>query len=283
MSTLTTSDHDRDSAGLTYVYPVLSRRAGGISLGVNFNTNNACNWRCIYCQVPNLERGVAPDIDLQLLTAELSGFIRQLQSGQFYQQYNLDPPLYPLKDIAISGNGEPTTAKNLEVAIQLIGEIALSHGVFPGSKYVLISNGSLVHQANVQAGLRKLHQFGGELWFKLDSATLAGRKLMNNAVISEQTLLTRLQLAAESCTLKLQTCMLGFHQQLWNEPEKQAYLQLLKTLRNLNIPIAEIMLYGLARASCQPEAEGLQKLSLLEMQEFADKVRLLGYAVSVSE
>ena len=40
-------DHDRDSAGMTYVYPVISRRAGGVSVGINLNTNKACNWRCI--------------------------------------------------------------------------------------------------------------------------------------------------------------------------------------------------------------------------------------------
>jgi wyosine [tRNA(Phe)-imidazoG37] synthetase (radical SAM superfamily) len=54
---LTVADHDRGSAGLTYVYPVVSRRAGGVSVGINLNVNNACNWRCIYCQVPGLTRG----------------------------------------------------------------------------------------------------------------------------------------------------------------------------------------------------------------------------------
>ena len=45
LQTLSVSDHDRNSAGLTYVYPVISRRAGGVSVGVNLNVNNACNWR----------------------------------------------------------------------------------------------------------------------------------------------------------------------------------------------------------------------------------------------
>ncbi|MBS0311602.1 MAG: radical SAM protein, partial [Proteobacteria bacterium] len=54
---LTSTNHDRDSAGMTYVYPVVSRRAGGVSVGINLNPNNACNWACVYCQVPNLTRG----------------------------------------------------------------------------------------------------------------------------------------------------------------------------------------------------------------------------------
>ncbi len=74
-TTLTTQDHSRDVAGLTYIYPVLSRRAGGISVGINFNVNNACNWRCVYCQVPGLSVGSAPDIDLLKLREELCFFL----------------------------------------------------------------------------------------------------------------------------------------------------------------------------------------------------------------
>ena len=72
---LTIRDHSRDVAGLTYVYPVLSRRAGGISVGINFNVNNACNWRCVYCQVPDLALGSAPEVDLLKLRDELCFFL----------------------------------------------------------------------------------------------------------------------------------------------------------------------------------------------------------------
>ena len=61
MPRLTVTDHSRDSAGMTYVYPVVSRRAGGVSVGINLNPNNACNWACVYCQVPDLARGTAPE------------------------------------------------------------------------------------------------------------------------------------------------------------------------------------------------------------------------------
>ncbi|HAN56230.1 MAG TPA: radical SAM protein, partial [Betaproteobacteria bacterium] len=79
--TLTTTDHARDAVGMTYVYPVISRRAGGVSVGINLNPNNACNWRCVYCQVPNLVRGTAPVIDLALLEHELTDFLQQLLHG----------------------------------------------------------------------------------------------------------------------------------------------------------------------------------------------------------
>jgi hypothetical protein len=47
---LTFSDHNRDVSHLRYIYPVVSRRAKGVSIGINLNINNACNWRCIYAQ-----------------------------------------------------------------------------------------------------------------------------------------------------------------------------------------------------------------------------------------
>ena len=80
---LEVTDHSRDSAGMTYVYPVVSRRAGGVSIGINLNPNNACNWRCIYCQVPDLKRGSAPPIDMAQIERELRGFVETLLHGDF--------------------------------------------------------------------------------------------------------------------------------------------------------------------------------------------------------
>ena len=64
---LTITNHDRNIFQGKYIYPVVSRRAGGLSLGINLNTNNACNWQCIYCEVPNLVRGKPEPIDLKEL------------------------------------------------------------------------------------------------------------------------------------------------------------------------------------------------------------------------
>ena len=78
---LSVVDHDREAAGLTYVYPVVSRRARGVSIGVNLNVNNACNWQCIYCQVPDLRRGGPPAVDLDRLREELTSFLRWASSS----------------------------------------------------------------------------------------------------------------------------------------------------------------------------------------------------------
>ena len=43
--------HPRTFQTNRFVYPVLSRRAGGISIGVNLSPSKACNFNCVYCQV----------------------------------------------------------------------------------------------------------------------------------------------------------------------------------------------------------------------------------------
>jgi wyosine [tRNA(Phe)-imidazoG37] synthetase (radical SAM superfamily) len=280
-SPLTAADHSRDSAGLTYIYPVMSRRAGGLSIGVNFNTNNACNWQCIYCQVPNLTIGAAPELDFGLLEAELRGFLAQVRSGDFYRRFQVPEAQRVIKDIALSGNGEPTSVPRFAEAVELIGNIATAAGVFPSSGYVLITNGSLVHQPRVQEGLRALHGFGGEVWFKLDSATPAGRRLINKAAQSVEASLHNLILAADCCRTKVQICLVDIDRQELAARERIALLEALKIVRQKS-RIGEIMLYTLARPSLQPGAGRLGPMPEPVMQAFAEELRALGFAVSVS-
>ena len=44
-------DHSRLFEQNLYVYPVLSRRSRGISVGINLNPDKVCNFDCVYCQV----------------------------------------------------------------------------------------------------------------------------------------------------------------------------------------------------------------------------------------
>ena len=176
---LSIKNHGRDAAGLTYVYPVVSRRAGGVSIGINLNVNNACNWRCIYCQVPELQRGAPPPVDVARIRDELHEFVRYVLEGDFMQRA-VPEGSRRLNDIALSGNGEPTSAKEFSAVIEVIGEVRRDMNISKDVKTVLITNGSLVHQHRVQDGLRRMRALSGEVWFKLDSATRQGRQLIND-------------------------------------------------------------------------------------------------------
>src|SRR5690348_2365773 len=41
--------HSRSWLANRYVYPVVSRRSKGLSIGVNLNPDKVCNFDCIYC------------------------------------------------------------------------------------------------------------------------------------------------------------------------------------------------------------------------------------------
>ncbi len=283
VSTLTVSNHNRDAAGLKYVYPVFSRRAGGLSIGINFNPNNACNWRCIYCQVPDLKLGAAPEMDFQLLEQELRYFFDDVLKGGFYEHFQVDECDRSIKDIAISGNGEPTSLKDFDRAVALIGEIATELGVLPQSNFVLITNGSLVHRSGVQAGLSKLKKYGGEVWFKLDSATEEGRALINNAGQGCQASVENLLLSSQLCPTKLQTCLVDYDKQGLSTKEKNAFLDLLSDIKSKGCVLECVMLYTLARPSLQPESGRLEKLSAETLNAFAEEIRILGFDVLVSD
>src|SRR4051812_50014357 len=45
------TQHSRTWRDNRYVYPVVSRRSKGISIGVNLNPDKVCNFDCIYCSV----------------------------------------------------------------------------------------------------------------------------------------------------------------------------------------------------------------------------------------
>jgi wyosine [tRNA(Phe)-imidazoG37] synthetase (radical SAM superfamily) len=255
---------------------------GGLSVGINFNPNNACNWRCIYCQVPDLKIGAAPDMDYKLLEDELKFFLNDVLNGDFYERFQVDEDKRVIKDIAVAGNGEPTSLKDFARAVELIGKIATEVRVFPQSNYVLITNGSLVHQTKVQAGLKILQSYGGEVWFKLDSATEEGRALINNTAQSCMVSVENLMLSARLCTTKLQTCLVDYNRQGFSDKEKQAYLDLLKGIKKSGCDLQRVMLYTLARPSLQPEAILLAPLSVKVLNAFADDIRHLGFEVTVS-
>ena len=286
---LTPEDHNRDTAGMTYVYPVVSRRAGGVSVGVNLNPNNACNWACVYCQVPDLVRGTAPDIDLALLETELRAMLRDIMHGDFMQT-RVPEEVRRLNDIALSGNGEPTSAKVFPQVIELIGQVMADFNLLdPASasggkavKLVLITNGSQADKPRVQAGLTKMAALNGEVWFKLDSATASGMRAINQTRIAPEKQFERLSVAAHLCPTWLQTCVLTVDGQPPSQAEQDAYLAMVSRIRQQQIPVQGVLLYGLARPSMQPQASQLSALPIEWLDAYADKIRAAGLPVKVS-
>jgi len=275
---LTTTDHNRDVVGLKYVYPVISRRAGGVSIGINLNVNNACNWRCIYCNVPNLTRGNPPAIELDVLEKELRDFLKEILHGDFMQRYVHEEDRQ-LKDIAFSGNGEPTSAKEFPQVLELIEKILRDFELLGRIKVRLITNGSLMDKPHVIETIKHLARCNGEVWFKVDAGSKEGIARINDVTLNPKSHIQRLKTCAEACPTFIQTCMFALDGVPPTEQDITAYLDLISQVKDV---VEGVHLYGLARQSMQPEADRLSRLPAEWLEVMAKRIRQHGLIVYVS-
>ena len=278
---LTVKNHNRDAANLRYVYPVVSRRAGGVSVGINLNPNNACNFRCVYCQVPNLVAGKGPEIDLKRLEQELRGLLDDVVRGDFMQR-RVPEAARRLSDVAFSGNGEPTSSPQFVESIEQVAACLRDYGLLHQIPMVLITNGSLADKPRVREGVERLAQVGGQVWFKLDSATEQGTWEINQYRTPIATRIERLVQTARTCPTWVQTCWFLRDGAVPSDEECSAYLRLIHELVERDVPLAGVLLYGLARPSMQPEAPRLAALPPERLEAFAERIRSIGLAVRVA-
>ncbi|MDL2229722.1 hypothetical protein LJC14_05685, partial [Treponema sp. OttesenSCG-928-L16] len=142
----------REGGGI--VYPVYSRRAGGLSLGINlFPDKKYCSFDCPYCEVFPFETDVefSPD----RMEEDLIAAVREAELKRI-----------PVRDISFSGNGEPNLSPFLEEAL---GRVSLIRDKFlPGTELVLITNGTGLLDEKIFDLLRKAAcgPMGLNIWLK---------------------------------------------------------------------------------------------------------------------
>lgn len=272
---LSFNDHSRDFNSFIYVYPVLSRRSQGISLGINLNINNACNWRCVYCQVEGLVRGKPTDIDLSVLENELDYMLGWITTGDFLSKF-APAGLQCLNDICISGNGEPTLSPQFEDVVKIIASLRAKYKLVDTVKSILITNGSEINKSIVQNGLKLLAQNNGEIWFKLDKATSAGMKTINQVSLSLPMVAKNLHLATQLCKTYIQTCVLRLNGKNPEEPEISSYIDFICQFKG---EIEGVLLYSVARNPTLPEGVGVSSVSFEYLQDIAARIKHSGIAV----
>jgi pyruvate-formate lyase-activating enzyme len=276
----TVSDHRRDQAGLNHVYPVLSRRARGVSIGINLNLNRACNWACVYCQVENLRRGKPEAIDLDLLERELDAFLSEALRGDYLARHVVKAEYRRLSDIAFSGEGEPTSAEEFPEAVARVVAVLEGHHLKGRLPLRLITNGSLMHRARVQQGVRTLAAAGGEVWFKMDRGDAAGMLAVNKTPGSPERVAQNLRRAARLAPTWVETCWFARRGVAPDGAAEAAYLALLRQLADV---IEGVHLYGLARPSRQSEAGELGRLDAATLEAWGQRIaQKTGIRVMVS-
>ena len=167
--------HDRIFEDFKYCYPVISRRSYGLSIGINLSRRKECNFDCPYCQVDRtIESKNSNFIDLELLEKELLVLISEGLSGKIFSHKRFegaDEYYKVLRDIALSGDGEPTTSKYFieisKIVLRIVREYRDREILI---KPIVITNGTMLHREEVSGILHEMSELGGGPWIKLDAS-----------------------------------------------------------------------------------------------------------------
>jgi wyosine [tRNA(Phe)-imidazoG37] synthetase (radical SAM superfamily) len=230
--------------------------------------------------VPGLTRGKAPEIDLALLERELGALLDTVTSDGWLER-NAPEGARRVNDVAFSGNGEPTSSPQFEAAVRLAARALAERGLVGAVKLVLITNGSLIQRAPVQRALAVLAEHGGEVWFKLDSATDAGMRAINDARPGMERVRANLRISCGHAPTWIQTCVFARNGEPPAESELSALLELLREHAAEGRPPRGVLLYGLARPSHQPEAPVLERLPARWLEQLAARIEAVGLSVRV--
>jgi wyosine [tRNA(Phe)-imidazoG37] synthetase (radical SAM superfamily) len=243
------ADHARSFETNRFVYPVLSRRSGGISVGVNLNPDKICNFDCIYCQVDRTRQSETRFVQMPGLLDELERTLELVSSGAIYHWgrfQNTPAPLRRLNDIAFSGDGEPTTYTNFDEILSACAEIKRRLRL-DAVKMVLITNASMFHRPHVQRGLEILDANQGEIWAKLEAGTEAYFKLVDRTPIPLRQILGNITAAAKQRPLVIQSLFMRVHGVAAPEAELLAFCDRLNEITSAGGQIKLVQVYTVAR------------------------------------
>lgn len=246
--------------------PVKSRRLG-VSLGVNLlpTDSKVCSFDCIYC-----ECGWTPKKREQKAVLPSRSQVRQKMEEKLTEMIGNNE----LPDvITFAGNGEPTLHPEFEGIIE--DTIELRNRLTPKARIAVLSNATMLHKPavvrallNVDDNIQKLDSAFEETIRKIDCPA-SGFKLAK--VVEE---LKSFQGRVIIQTLFLKGTYKGELIDNTTETEILAWLKLLEEIRP-----SQVMIYTIDRDT---PAAGLEKASLDELQQIADRVRAIGFQVQVS-
>lgn len=279
------ADHARLFEHNRFVYPVLSRRSGGISIGVNLNPDKVCNFDCIYCQVDRRSQSETRFVEIDALIEELRTTLELVTSGAIYDTEkfrDVPPHLRRLNDIAFSGDGEPTTYKNFDEIIEkcaaVTREAELRIGDRPSDlrpppsalKMVLITNASMFHRPHVQRGLAILDENNGEIWAKLDAGTDEYYHLIERTPIPFKQILDNLTAAARVRPIVIQSLFMRVNNEPPTQTELEAFCDRLNEITAAGGQLKLVQIYTIAR---RPAESYVAPLTDAEVDAIATLVR----------
>ena len=264
-----TRDHRRQYGSCQYVYPVVSRRARGVSIGVNLNLNKACTFDCVYCQVDrrSRRRGVSKRLlrqqalDLNVLSAELAQVLRTVSSGRLWKhpRFAQTPPeLRRINDIAFSGNGEPTCLPTFDRAVGIAADVKRKLGI-ADVKTIVITNGTQLHRPQFQRAIPVLRRSNGEIWAKLDAGSEKLFKRINRPRmdITLETVCRSIAAVSRRLPVVIQSLFFRWRGQAPSAMDVAAYCHRLQQMLDAGAKLKEVHIHTIARSPADPAASWL--------------------------
>ncbi|MEN9732436.1 MAG: hypothetical protein RLZ45_431 [Verrucomicrobiota bacterium] len=274
-------DHSRVFRDLIFVYPVISRRSQGLSIGINLNPDKRCNFDCVYCEVDRRTPGRADRVDVAQLKEELRWLIRFAQEGGLAQQPKFCevPELTRVvRDIAFSGDGEPTLIPNFSECVQAAIDVRHEFGL-DQSKLVLITDSAGLDKPDVRKGLALMAAHRFEFWCKLDAGTEEYYRTINRSLVRLDRILANITRTAKEWPIIIQSLFLKWQGEPMSPSELEAYCGRLRDIVAAGGVIREVHAYTIARPT--PEAAAT-RLSPGELEAVAATIRSrTGLSVSV--
>jgi len=248
----TAFDRPRDFLSNRFVYAVISSRARGLALGVNVNPDKACNFNCTYCEVDRRSGLENIKLDVEVMATELRRTLMQVRQGQLLDKpayRHLPKELLMLRQVALSGDGEPTLADNFREAVEAVVRVRALGSFF---KIVLITNGTGLDRPAVLEGLQHFTN-SDEIWVKLDGGTQSFLERVNRPDVPLEKILANILVVGRQRPVVIQSLFPALHGEEPSFDEIREYSLRLKELKAGGAQISLVQIYSAARPGNNPE------------------------------
>lgn len=276
------ANHPRDWQSNHYVYPVISRRSRGLSVGVNLNPDRACNFDCIYCQVDRTLPVTVRDVNLDRLNDEMLHMLQWAADGSIFEHTgfgHVPEELRRVNDVAFSGDGEPTTCPHFAETVQIVID-GLRSFELHDVKIVLITDACYLTREPVQRGLKLMDSHNGEVWAKLDAGTDAYYQQINRPNYPLSHVIDNIIDVSRVRPICIQSLFMRVGGTGPDLSEISAYCEQLNDVGRAGGKIKEVQVYSVSRTPAETHVTALsesEKSDIVDAIRSETSLKVIGY------